>query len=63
MANVMIEILDVSSSVWVLMYRDSKSAVLQVTLNLELELMNISSRHSNSNFAYDSVIHWSLFKA
>ena len=24
--------------------------------------MNISNRHSNSNFAYQIVIHWSLFK-
>ena len=27
-----------------------------------LEYMNISSWHSNSNFAHHIVIHWSLFK-
>ena len=37
MANLMLEILDVFSSVLVLMYRHSKSAFLQVTLNFELE--------------------------
>ena len=35
------------------MYRHSKSVFLQVTLNFELEYMNISSRHSN--FAHLSV--------
>ena len=34
------------------MYRNSKSAFLQVTLNFELEYVNISSRHRNSNFAH-----------
>ena len=35
MVHVMLEILDVFSSVWVPMYRHSKSAYLQVTLNFE----------------------------
>ena len=38
----MLEIWDVFSSVWVMMYRHSKSACLQVTLDFELEYMNIS---------------------
>ena len=50
MANVMLEILDGFSSVRVLMYRHSKSTFLQVTVNFELELTNISSRYSNSKF-------------
>ena len=62
MAKVMLEILDDFSSKWVLMYWHSKSPVLQVTVNFELKLMNISSSHSNSNFALHIVIHWSLFK-
>ena len=33
------------------MNRHSKSGFLQVTLNFEIELINISSSHSNSNFA------------
>ena len=33
------------------MYWYSKFAILQVTLNFEVEEMNISSRHSNSSFA------------
>ena len=39
------------------MYRHSKSAFLQVSMNFELEYMNVSSRHSSSNFAYHIVIH------
>ena len=39
-----------------------KVGVFASDLNFELEWMNISSRHSNSNFAYHIVIHWSLFK-
>ena len=62
MANVMLETLDCNSSVWVLMYRHSKFACLQVTLNFELEYMNIGSRHSNSNFAHHIVVHLSLFQ-
>ena len=62
MVNVMLEIVDSFSLVWVLMYRNSKSAFLQLTMNFELELMNINSRHSNSNCAQHIVIHWSLFK-
>ena len=46
MANVMFKILDGFSLVWV---RHSKPAFLQLTLIFELEEMNISSRHSNSN--------------
>ena len=37
MTNVMLEILDGFSLVWVLMYRHSEPAFLQVTLNFELE--------------------------
>ena len=37
MANVMLEILDGFSSVRVLMYRHSKSTIMQVTENFELE--------------------------
>ena len=37
MTNVILEILDGLSLVWVLMYQRSKSAFLQVTLNFELE--------------------------
>ena len=36
MANVMLEILDGFSLVWVLMYQDSKSEFLQATLNFDL---------------------------
>ena len=57
MANVMLEIFDSFSSSRVLMYRHSKFAFLQVTLNLELGSMNIISRHSNSNFARHIVIY------
>ena len=51
MVNVMLEDLDGFSLLRVPMNRHSKSVFLQVTLNFELELMNISSRHSNSNSA------------
>ena len=43
--------------VWVLMYRYSKSTVIHMTTNFELEYMNISSKHSNSNFDHHIVIH------
>ena len=47
MANLILEILSVFFLIFmssnVLMYRHSKSAFLQITLNFELELMNISS--------------------
>ena len=39
------------------MCRESKSSLLQVTLNFELEQMNISSRHSNSNFGHSFEFH------
>ena len=61
MASVMLEILDGFSSVWILMYRNSKSAILQVILNFEFWIY-ISSRHFNSNIAHHIVIHWSIFK-
>ena len=57
MANDMLEIVNGFS-----MYRHLKSAFLQVNLNFELEYMNVSSRHSISNFTYHIVIYWSLFK-
>ena len=44
------------------MYRHSKSAFLQVTLNFELKFLDISSKYSNSNFAYHFIIYRSLFK-
>ena len=37
MANIMLEILDGFYSAWVLLYQDSKSSVLKVTLNFEFE--------------------------
>ena len=40
------EILDGFSLEWFLMYRHSKSTFFQVTLNFELEWINICSRHS-----------------
>ena len=39
-------------------YRHSKSVFLQVTLNFELELTDISSRHCNSNCAHSFDFHW-----
>ena len=39
------------------MYWHSKSAFLQVTLNFELELVKMSSRHFNSNFAHSFDFH------
>ena len=39
------------------MYQHSKSPFLQMTLNFELESVDISSRHSKSNFAHHVVIH------
>ena len=41
------------STVWVLMYQHWKSALLQVTLDFELEQINISSRHFNSPKIYN----------
>ena len=58
----MLQILDGVSSIWILMYRYSKFSFLQVTLNFELNEMNISRRHSNLNFVYHIAIHWSFFK-
>ena len=52
MVNVMLEILEGFSLVWVLVSWHSKSAILQVTITVELQYMDVSSRHSNSNFAY-----------
>ena len=40
MANVKLEILEIFSSEWVLMYLRSKSPFLQVTLNFELKYIN-----------------------
>ena len=39
------------------MYRHSKSTFFQVTLNFELEQMDINSRHFNSNFAHSFDFH------
>ena len=47
---------------WVLIFRHSKSTFLQVTLNFELEEMNVSSRPSNSSFAHHIAIQWSPFR-
>ena len=50
--------LDGFSLVCVLLYRHSKPAfLLQITLNFELEQMNISGKHSNSNFAHTFDFH------
>ena len=43
--------------VWVPMYQQSKSAFLLVTLNFELEQMDISNRHSPSDFAHSFVFY------
>ena len=51
MATSLFEILDGFSLVWVPMYKQSKSAFLLVTSNFELVLMDISMRHSQSDFA------------
>ena len=48
MATSMFEILDGFSLVWVPMYQQSKSAFLQVALNFELGLMDISNRHNQT---------------
>ena len=62
MANVILKILDTFSSV---MSSDVPAFKVLVFasdfdfLNIvELEYMNISSRHSNSNFAHYIVIYW-----
>ena len=52
MVDVMLKLLDGFSLVWVLIYWHSKFAFLQVTLNFESEETNITSGHSNSNFAH-----------
>ena len=38
-----------------------KVCILQVTSDFEIELLNMSSRYSNSNFDHHVVIYWSIF--
>ena len=60
----MFEILDGFSSVWVLIYRHSKSSFVQVTLNFKLEITNICSKHSIMIITQIllNIIYWPFFK-
>ena len=57
MATSMFEILDGFSSVWFPTYQQSKSTILLVTSNFELEQIDICNKHSQSDFAHSFDFH------